>query len=66
MFFPFMIGTILKHIAFLLLAPLAVGAIVFSPLIVREVSNVVEAQKKPRLVTLYDEEAENTLPPCEF
>lgn len=61
-----MITTILKHVAFLLGAPIVVGAIVLCPLVVRGLSEVVEAQKKPRLVTLYEEEAENTLPPCEF
>ena len=50
-----MILTVLKHIGFLLFAPLVVGSIVLSPLVVRELSDMVEAQKKPKLVPLYDD-----------
>lgn len=57
-----MLATILKHVAFLLFAPIVVGAIVLSPLVARVMSDAVESQKKPKLVTLYDD-VENTLPP---
>lgn len=58
-----MICTILKHVAFLLLMPVAVLAIVGAPLIVEVLDKAIEPlhEKRP----LY-EAAENTLPPCEF
>ena len=50
-----MLSELLKALGFFIFAPLAIGAIVFSPLVVRELSDMVEAQKKPKLVPLYDE-----------